>query len=124
MRQFRIPDKEWFDGLDSPHLHAWLQNFLKSDRLSVVMHNITRMESGITTLFQRGARCGRHRWQTYWLGRREAGDEQVYELPGVSDLELGTFWEDRISGVSADARVRTRMWGGESSMPTAWGIEI
>lgn len=45
-------------------------------------------------------------WQTYWLGRREAGDEQVYELPGVeSDLELGTFWEDRISGVSADARV-------------------
>lgn len=38
VRQFRIPDKEWFDGLDLPHLHAWLQNFLKSDRLSVVMH--------------------------------------------------------------------------------------
>ncbi len=37
IRQFRIPDKDWFDGLDLPHLQTWLRNFMESDRFAVVM---------------------------------------------------------------------------------------
>lgn len=37
IRQFRIPDKDWFDQLDLPHLRKWLSDFMESDRFAIVM---------------------------------------------------------------------------------------
>ncbi|MAK62875.1 MAG: glutathione S-transferase [Ponticaulis sp.] len=37
VRQFRIPDKEWFDAQNWPHLHAWLFAFMESERFAIVM---------------------------------------------------------------------------------------
>ncbi|MGC6472528.1 MAG: glutathione S-transferase [Parvibaculales bacterium] len=38
LRQFRIADPEWFDAQTQwPHVQAWVQAFLQSNRLSVVM---------------------------------------------------------------------------------------
>lgn len=46
IRQFRIPDKDWFDGLDLPHLHDWLSAFLKSDRFEIVMRKYPVWDGG------------------------------------------------------------------------------
>ncbi len=37
VRQFRIPDKDWFDVLPLPALHSWLTDFMESDRFNTVM---------------------------------------------------------------------------------------
>ena len=37
VRQFRIPDKEWFDAQDWPALHAWLKGHMESDLFASVM---------------------------------------------------------------------------------------
>ena len=37
VRQFRIPDKDWFDALPLPALHTWLTDFMESERFAIVM---------------------------------------------------------------------------------------
>ena len=37
VRQFRIPDKDWFDSLDLPHLLKWLHDFMESERFAKIM---------------------------------------------------------------------------------------
>lgn len=37
IRQFRIPDKDWFDAQPWPHLHTWLHDFMESERFAIVM---------------------------------------------------------------------------------------
>ena len=37
IRQFRIPDKDWFDDQPWPHLHSWLHDFMESERFAIVM---------------------------------------------------------------------------------------
>lgn len=37
IRQFAFVDKAWFDRQPWPHLHAWLERFLTSDRFAAVM---------------------------------------------------------------------------------------
>jgi glutathione S-transferase len=37
IRQFAFIDKAWFDRQPWPHLHAWLERFLISDRFAAVM---------------------------------------------------------------------------------------
>ena len=46
VRQFRIPDKAWFDAQDWPMLHLWLNNFLESERFAVVMHKYPVWDGG------------------------------------------------------------------------------
>lgn len=46
VRQFRIPDTDWFDAQDWPHLHRWLQDFLASDRFATVMHKYPVWDGG------------------------------------------------------------------------------
>ena len=48
VRQFRIPDKDWFDAQDWPHLHKWLQDFLASGRFQTVMHKYPVWDGGET----------------------------------------------------------------------------
>ena len=37
VRQFRIPEPSWFDALDLPALHQWLNAFLDSERFQAIM---------------------------------------------------------------------------------------
>lgn len=37
VRQFRIADEEWFDGLPLSALQTWLQKFIMSDRFAITM---------------------------------------------------------------------------------------
>ncbi|WP_050523416.1 glutathione S-transferase N-terminal domain-containing protein [Pseudorhodobacter wandonensis] len=37
VRQFAFIDKAWFDAQDWPHVQAWLERFLASDRFAAVM---------------------------------------------------------------------------------------
>ena len=37
VRQFRIPDKDWFDALPLPSLLKWLHDFMDSERFASVM---------------------------------------------------------------------------------------
>lgn len=37
VRQFANVDRDWFDGEDWPHLRAWLERFLASDRFMSIM---------------------------------------------------------------------------------------
>lgn len=37
VRQFRLPDPDWFDELELTGLHRWLGSFLESERFALVM---------------------------------------------------------------------------------------
>ena len=48
LRQFRIADPEWFDAQTQwPHVQAWVQAFLQSNRLSVVMEKYQLWQDGM-----------------------------------------------------------------------------
>lgn len=52
VRQFRIPDKEWFDAQDWPALHVWLGGHMESDLFASVMKKYPLWkETGEETLF-------------------------------------------------------------------------
>lgn len=51
VRQFRIPDKDWFDAQDWPHLHGWLTQFMESERFARVMTKFPRWEGGEGVIF-------------------------------------------------------------------------
>ena len=46
VRQFRIPDKDWFDSLPLPALIKWVHDFMESDRFTSVMKKYPRWEGG------------------------------------------------------------------------------
>ncbi|MAI90248.1 glutathione S-transferase [Ponticaulis sp.] len=46
VRQFRIPDKDWFDDLPLPSLLKWLHDFMESERFAGVMAKYKLWESG------------------------------------------------------------------------------
>lgn len=46
VRQFRIPDKAWFDGLALPHLQKWLHDFMESERFAIVMKKYPVWDGG------------------------------------------------------------------------------
>ncbi|HBJ94359.1 MAG TPA: glutathione S-transferase, partial [Hyphomonadaceae bacterium] len=46
VRQFRIPDKDWFDSLPLPALIKWVHDFMESDRFASVMKKYPRWEGG------------------------------------------------------------------------------
>ncbi len=48
IRQFRIADAHWFDAQPWPHLHAWLDGFLASDRFANIMTKYTPWQEGET----------------------------------------------------------------------------
>ena len=53
VRQFRIPDKEWFDAQDWPALHAWLKGHMESGLFASVMKKYPLWkETGEETLFE------------------------------------------------------------------------
>lgn len=41
VRQFRIANPTWFDRQNWPHLHHWLQTFITSNQLSIIMEKLT-----------------------------------------------------------------------------------
>ncbi|WP_022694463.1 glutathione S-transferase [Ponticaulis koreensis] len=51
VRQFRIPDKDWFDNLPLPALIKWVHDFMESDRFASVMEKYPRWEGGEGELF-------------------------------------------------------------------------
>lgn len=46
VRQFRIPDKDWFDNLPLPALIKWVHDFMESDRFASVMKKYPRWDGG------------------------------------------------------------------------------
>ncbi|GGE51963.1 glutathione S-transferase [Actibacterium pelagium] len=50
VRQFAFTDKPWFDAQDWPHLAAWLEAFLTSDRFAQVMPKYAFWSPGDTSV--------------------------------------------------------------------------
>ena len=48
IRQFANTDRSWFDGLDYPALHTWLQGQLNSKLFQGVMKRWPKWEPGMT----------------------------------------------------------------------------
>jgi len=46
VRQFANTDRAWFDAQDWPHLKAWLERFLASERFKAVMEKYPRWSAG------------------------------------------------------------------------------
>jgi glutathione S-transferase len=46
VRQFANTDRAWFDAQDWPHLRAWLERFLASERFKSVMDKYPRWSAG------------------------------------------------------------------------------
>lgn len=46
IRQFANTDRAWFDGLDLPHLQAWLEGHLESDRFNQIMPKFPQWKTG------------------------------------------------------------------------------
>lgn len=46
IRQFANTDRAWFDAQSWPHLSAWLERFLESERFKRVMHKYPKWQTG------------------------------------------------------------------------------
>lgn len=46
VRQFANNDRTWFDTLDVPHLQAWLERHLESDRFKQIMPKFAQWKTG------------------------------------------------------------------------------